>query len=162
MVSRTYLTLRIILIVSLAVGYLPATQITEDYIGPASGNWNTPGNWSPNLVTLVPDNGNGGNTYTVHIANTPNAMVSLDISVTLDNLKIDVGDALAINDGQALLINGNGNNAGAIVNNGVITLGSTGNSTNLIVTGANVMLSGTGNITTSNNGLNFITAGAAG
>ena len=85
--------IRLGLSVLLAVGPLQASQVTESYIGPASGDWNTASHWS--IPGTVPSNF-GGTTYSVHIATTASATVSLDINATIDNLTIDVGDALAL------------------------------------------------------------------
>ena len=50
MVRRTYLALRLVLSALLAIGYLPAAQVTVSWTDGAVGNWNSGGNCSTLLL----------------------------------------------------------------------------------------------------------------
>jgi hypothetical protein len=107
------------------------------------GNWNVAGNWSP---AGVPNNG-GGNTFNVLIdnGNATASTVSLDTSVTIENLTIDSGDTLNQKSGRSLTQSG-------ITNNGSYNMNSVGTTTDLRMTGgSNVTLQGNGTLNMSNN-----------
>lgn len=122
-------------------------------INGAAGNWNVAGNWSGGVVP-----NNGVNTFNVKIDNGnagQNSTVTLNINATIDNLTVDSGDQLTIQNAQSLIIAG-GVNTGTITNNGTIALSSTGGSTDLRLTTTDVTLQGTGKVTLSDASNNFI------
>ena len=82
--------------------------------------------------------------------------MNLDISVTINNLTIDAGNALAVNNSLVLTLN-SGAGAGSIFSNGNLALNSAGANTDLqLVSGGTVTLSGSGTLTMSNNANNRI------
>jgi len=108
------------------------------------GNWNNASNWDTD--PLIPNNG-GSNTFNVFIDGSKTGTtsdVSLDMTATIDNLTIDTGDNLGINNVRALTLNG-----GTIANSGSIALNSTGSYTYLKVSGGDVTLNGGGTVTLS-------------
>jgi hypothetical protein len=100
-------------------GTATAAQVDATWVG-GIGNWNTPGNWD---IGIVPNNGVGGNTYNVFIdgGKILNSSVNLDINATIDNLTIDAGDSLVINNGKSLTL-ASGVGAGTITNSGTIAI----------------------------------------
>lgn len=120
--------------------------ISSNWIGASGtggpGNWSTAADWSP---ALVPNN--AINTYNVFIDNglAANSAVTLDTSVTIDNLMISSGDSLTLANSQRLTVAGNGT-TGTISGAGTLNMGSTGNITDLVITAGTVTLSNTGGI----------------
>jgi len=102
-----------------------------------SGNWNAAANWLP---AVVPNNGNGGNTYHVKIDNGAgtNAVVALNQIATIDLLSISAGDTLNVNNIQDLRIE-----IGPIVNDGLISLNGANSNTELLLA-SSMSLNGSG------------------
>jgi len=132
--------------------------IQADWIGASgtggAGNWSSAADWD---VGVVPNN--GSSSYNVFIDNglAANSAVTLDTTVTINNLTIDSGDSLTIANNQALTIAGNGT-TGTITVNGTLNLGSTVNDTSLVVMASTVTLAGGGTLVLSNSVNNRIYA----
>jgi hypothetical protein len=118
------------------------TGTTTNWIGPATGgNWSNAANWS---TDAVPNSA----TTNVCISDAHGAAaVTLDTSVSVDNLYIDSGSSLTISNNEMLTV------SGSISNAGTITVSANGNATYLTVAGA-VTLTGSGTVTltTGSNG----------
>ncbi len=110
------------------------------------GMWSNGSYWNPVLAPQWPNNGVNGNNYNVFIPGSGN--VSLDKSVTVDNIDISSAGMLMILDGKSLRLS-SGENRGVITNNGFIGLASTGSDTRLVM--ENATLTGTGRLTLSDN-----------
>ncbi len=132
----------------LLTGRSSALQVNATWDG-GTGNWSLNTNWTPDTVP-----NNGTNTYNVLIdgGNLINSVVYLDTNPTIDNLTIDSGDSLSINNWKILRLTG----GGTITNNGVMSLNSSGSLTSLYLNSGNVTLTGTGTLTLSNNSANYI------
>src|SRR6202790_915198 len=143
--SKPFLCLCACLLLSTAAAF--GAAITSPWIE-GNGNWSAAGNWNnvPAFVG-VPNNG-GGNTFSAVLNN--GSSVTLDISVTINNLTTDAVDSLTVNNGIALTLN-SGSGAWSISNNGNISLNSAGSLTDLqLGGGGTVTLSGSGTVTMSN------------
>ena len=105
------------------------------------GSWTSSGNWD---IGAIPNN-NATDTYNVHIDDDPNFNVTVTLSasnVSVDNLTIDDGDALAVTTTASRSLSVFGS---SIVNNGAISLANLGlNSVVLIVRAPMTTLSGDG------------------
>lgn len=137
-------------LVSLLAGLTDAAaaQLDAVWIGGVA-NWNTSLNWMP---MTVPGN-NATNTFNVKIDNADigtASIVTLNISTAIDNLTVDTGDTLAIDNTRVLTVVG-GMNAGTIQNNGDIKLNASANLTGITATAGPVTLFGGGTIQMSNN-----------
>ncbi|MBX3416098.1 MAG: PEP-CTERM sorting domain-containing protein [Pirellulaceae bacterium] len=156
------------------------TDTFWDVAGP--GNWNTAGNWTG---SFVPNNGNGGTNWNVFINN--GNTVDLNTTATINQLNLDVGNALNILNFQTLNISNTGQpGAGVLNNDGTVNINGTGSSTFLnffgttaingngtinLGGGANTHISGSGTLThgaghtiqgsgnLGNNGLSIINQG---
>ena len=146
------------------------------------GNWNTAGNWTG---SFVPNNGNGGTNWNVFINN--GNTVDLNTTATINQLNLDVGNALNILNFQTLNISNTGQpGAGVLNNDGTVNINGTGSSTFLnffgttasngngtinLVGGVNTRIGGSGTLThgaghtiqgsgnVGNNGLSIINLG---
>lgn len=108
------------LVLVFLVSTVVAGEINSTWNG-GEGYWNTVANWNP---LGVPNNG-GSNTYNVFIdgGSGVNSAVSLNTNATIDNLTIDFGDSLTVNNNYNLGI-ASGVSAGTITNNGSMSLNS--------------------------------------
>ncbi len=124
-----------------------AAQVDANWIGAASGSYNTGSNWSGGVVpnnstdtyNVKIDNGNTGQATTVTL-NT--------INPTVDNLTIDSLDTFIVANGRLFTVTG-GSGAGTITNNGTLSIDSSGSTTQLRITGATVtpvVINGSGSI----------------
>ncbi len=132
-----------------------AASATWDGPGGTGGdsNWNDSANWSGGVV---PDN--GAFTYDVFVdgGKLANSVVRINaFTPTVDNLTINVGDRVDINNGNSLTVV----DTGTILNDGVIDLHSTGTGTALLINGS-VAMTGSGVVEIGNgthfNNLNVI------
>src|SRR5262245_40289977 len=130
-----------------------AAVIDAAWQADSNGNWNTAANWD---IGAVPNN-NATDQYNVRIDNDTNfnVTVSQNITRTINNLKVDAGDSLALLNSCTLNIAG-----ASIIDNGIISLGSTGNLCDLVIQNAAVTLSGTGTLSLGTNTNNRIYASA--
>ncbi|MBI5196177.1 MAG: hypothetical protein HZA10_07635 [Nitrospirae bacterium] len=138
-------------------GSVPAAQVDAVWDGGGGTNyWNTATNWDPNVIP-----NNGTDTYNVFIGGLylPDYTVSLNTNPTIDNLTVDTGDSLTVNNNSHLYIAG-GASAGAITNNGTMSLNGSTTYTDLYLNG-NSTITGTGILNLSNYANNRIT-GASG
>jgi len=154
-------TAAVVCAIGLAVcGRAGAAQVDAVWFG-GVGNWNSPGNW---LGGVVPNN--GGDTYNVKIDNGNAAVssVTLDMAPAIDNITIDAGEMLSINNGQQFFV-ATGAGAGTINNAGTLVLNSGGGHTYIRpIAGGTVTLTGGGTLKLSNQTTNWIygnTTGAA-
>ena len=122
-------------------------QVNSQWNG-GTGNWNVATNWTPN--SFFPNNGNGGNTYNVDIGGAGGSSnVTLNVSVTIDNLTLDNSNqVLGVNQGEDLTLVGTSGTA-TISNGGSITVNGGGGSNTVLLLDANTTLSGTGTLTLS-------------
>ena len=86
------------------------TGNTTNWIGGASGYWNTPSNWSTGVVP-------NGTSVIVCINNgaSPSSAVTLDINASVGGLYIDSGSSLTIGDNMTLVVSGTVSNSGQII-----------------------------------------------
>jgi hypothetical protein len=131
----------------LLAGSASADQVNVKWDGGGGTNsWNNADNWDPGVIP-----NNNTDTYNVFIGGSslPDYIVYIDnIDPTIDNLTIDTGDSLTINDRRGLSL-ASGASAGTITNNGTILLnGSTGATT--LRLNRNTTLTGTGVLNLSN------------
>lgn len=122
------------------------------WIGPPSGNWSQPSNWSGGVV---PNNGTPpGVTYDVFIdaGSAQASEVLVDQSFTINNLKISTSDALSIADGFNLSLAGSAG-AATLSNMGALRAISSGGFNGFVSTPAQLMLSGGGTIELQNQAL---------
>src|SRR5438874_932445 len=111
-----------LLIVGSAFGLLfprpaKAAQVLSTWVGPSVDDWSNAANWSP---AVVPNNGTpAGATYKVRIDGNPgvNTFVFMNGSFTVDQLTVNAGDHLHINNGNTLTLAAGGtlSNAGEII-----------------------------------------------
>lgn len=136
-----------------------AAQLDAVWIG-GSAPWNNAGNWSP---AAIPNN-NMTNTFNALIddgdAGTM-SVVNVNLNATIDNLTLDAGDTLIIDNTRALSVIG-APGAGSILNGGLVRLESTGLLTNLFAVSGAVTISGGGTIQLSNNINNRIVGSSGG
>ena len=127
--------------------------ITSDNWLGGVGNWNST-NWSTGSMP--------NSTNNAVIANsTPAAVVTLNVSDTINNLTIGSTSVLSFANNTALTIGGNTITNSNKTGSGGITLNSVGNYTELIIGNSAVTLTGGGTVSLSNNSANLI-YGAAG
>ena len=131
----------------IAVLSLTAAPVTADdttWQG-GTGNWNVGGNWDTNTVPGSADDVfiDGGKTGT-------DSVVNVNVSSAAQNLTIDLGDTVDINNGQTLSIHG-----ATILNDGEIGITSTGGFTTLSIQG-DTTLTGSGAVQMSNQANNRI------
>ena len=140
-VVRTMVSMRpiqgvaVLVLCGASLGGTRAAVIDSDWVGGTS-NWNSAANWSP---AGVPNN-NVTDTYNVRIDNgSPTAsVVSLDTTVTIDDLLIDADDELIIGNSRSLTVNG------TATNDGTARLDSSGATTNFLLEGN--LLTGAGEL----------------
>lgn len=113
------------------------------------GIWHLSGNWSP---ATIPTN-SAMDTYNVLIDNSDTgnlSIVSLNLSAAIDNLTLDLGDTLVIDNSRILTVVG-GMGEGAILNSGLIMLNSTGSLSGITASAGPVTFSGGGTLMMSGN-----------
>ncbi len=135
---------------ALAAGYTPAAMGVDAVWVGGTGDWSLDTNWSPvgvpNGLTfdVKIDNGDGGT----------GSVVTLDTTVSINSLVLDLGDALSFTNGRDLAVSGVD---GDVTNNGTISLNSTGSLTQFTVGGD---LLGSGEVVIGTNSFNeFRTSG---
>jgi hypothetical protein len=122
---------------------LPAQAQDATWTG-GTGLWNDPTGWDTGIVPLITENaivdGDPGTASDVTIT---------DFRTILD-LAIGAGDAVTIENGRQLTLNG-----GNLANDGTLTLGSSGSTTTLSL-GTDTLMSGTGTVSLTDSTLNVI------
>ncbi len=132
----------------LTFGQARAAQV-DAFWNPGTASWNLATNWTP---AVVPNNGNGGNTYRVFIdnGNATASVATLDTNPTIDQLTISAGDQLSSSNGTDLRIM-----VGPIVNDGLISWVSSGSATEFELA-TSMSLTGSGVLFFGNSNENFI------
>ncbi len=129
----------------------PAAQIDCNWLG-GIGTWSTPSQWS---CGVVPNN--GANTYNVFVDRgaAASSVVSMNLTVRIDNLTVDAGETVEIVNGNQLFMMA-GASGGMVSNAGTIRLNSTGGNTYFQPANGVVTLSGGGVLELSNQTTNWI------
>src|ERR1700686_2349210 len=149
-------------------GAIPAAQVDVTYHGPAAEDgspYNASFNWSPQVV---PNNGNGGNTYRVIIAS---GGPKLDIDATVDALTLQGNgslngtdhsftSAVTRNDTSAFALSGEGLNVSTYYQAVKVDFGSLANYNSVTNTLEGGFYRLTGSSTLSFNGANIVTNSA--
>ena len=117
---------------------------THTWIGGATGNWNVLGNWDAGSVP----NG-AGDIPLIDGDSLIDAVVNLDMSVTLGGLTIDSGDHLTVTSAHTLELNG-----AYVENNGTIEVASEYNSLTYLTAREGVTLTGAGQVVLGASGQN--------
>ncbi|MBL9141572.1 MAG: hypothetical protein JNK53_06860 [Phycisphaerae bacterium] len=119
-----------------------------DYVGASGSVWSASANWSP---MSVPNN--TGSSFFDVIINQSAAptLVQLDMSATIDSLRVNLGDQLAMLDTRSLAIVN-----GSVTNHGVISMNSLGNTTEFRVGVPSLLLTGSGTFAMGNSSANVV------
>ena len=173
---KKFQVLSVIAVLLAGVGLLTAGAQATSYTwqGGVSTNWSDAGNWTPGGG---PPN-SGSDTAWVDGDTGANVTVSVNGSYTVNNLKIDAGDAVSVNNGNyfhlggtvatptldvagTFTVNSSGSNtylladyASTIKGGGIVYLGGSGGSANNYIQGAAITLAGD----TTIQGQGYITA----
>jgi hypothetical protein len=125
----------------LCAAIAPAANINATWNG-GSSTWNNTSNWD---IGTVPNN-NASDTYNVFIDGLKpgSSAVILDLNATINTLTLETGDAMQVQAGRTLTVNG------GITNDGDLLLSSTGSLTRLYL-GASLTLGGNGRLLLGDN-----------